>query len=184
MCSWDKESKVPKIPIPYTQEVMTGFEYAAACNMLQCGMEDEALNIVKAVRDRYDGKKRNPWAEIECGASYSRGMASYAFLLTYSGFKYDMTKRRIGFKPLKNGTYFWSIEGAWGTVAVTEDHMTLKLLYGTLELRELVHPFSEVEEVRVNNKRVDASIANDVITVMCALRDGDTLIVFKNSLEC
>lgn len=85
---------------------MTGFEYAVADNMLQCGMEDKALEIVRAIRERYDGKKRNPWAEIECGASYARAMASYSFLLTYSGFIFDMPKKRIGFKPIKNGRYF------------------------------------------------------------------------------
>ena len=37
---------------------MTGFEYAVACNMLMHGMEKEALEIVRSVRARYDGYKR------------------------------------------------------------------------------------------------------------------------------
>lgn len=160
MCSWDNGAKVPKIPIPYTQEVMTGFEYAAACNMLQCGMEDEAINIVKAVRDRYDGKKRNPWAEIECGASYSRAMASYSFLLTYSGFKFDMTRHRLGFIPKKKGQYFWSIDGSWGSVELNENDIIFTVLYGKLELKEFIHDLPTVSKVTLDSKMIQFEISN------------------------
>lgn len=83
ICSW--EGGAPAIPLPYAQETMCGFEYAAACLMLQEGMERQALEIVSAIRARYDGQKRNPWAEIECGGSYVRSLASYSLLLAYSG---------------------------------------------------------------------------------------------------
>ncbi len=114
ICAWDENVKKPAIPIPYSEEVMTGFEYAYAGSLLQCGMENEALTVVRAIRDRYDGKKRNPFSEIECGASYARAMASYALLLTYSGFRFDMTRGMIGFKPMHDGRYFWSIDGDMG----------------------------------------------------------------------
>lgn len=154
MCNWDENSSVPKIPIPYTQEVMTGFEYAAAANMLQCDLEEEAISIVDAIRDRYDGKKRNPWAEIECGASYSRAMASYSFLLVYSGFKYDMTKGMLGFIPKKLGKYFWSIDGAWGTVELNKQHIEFKVLYGELRLNEFTHYLDKVTHVSIDDNTI------------------------------
>lgn len=155
MCNWDEGVEKPKISIPYTEEVMTGFEYAAAANMLQCGMEEQAHNVVKAVRDRYDGKKRNPWAEIECGASYSRAMASYSFLLIYSGFKYDMTIGLIGFVPKKHGQYFWSIDGAWGQVNLQENKVEFTLLYGELTIQKFLHSLKNVSSVTVDDKAVD-----------------------------
>ena len=41
------------------------------------GLVDEGLTIVKAVRDRYDGLRRNPWDEVECGHHYARAMSSW-----------------------------------------------------------------------------------------------------------
>lgn len=143
ICEWDKESYKPMIPIPYTEEMMTGFEYAVATLMLQEGLEEEALELISAIRERYDGKKRNPWSEIECGSSYARAMASYGLLLSYSGFSYDMSQKFIGFNPIhlpkqgEKAKFFWSIEGAWGEVDFEENVMTLKVLYGTLSLKSV-----------------------------------------------
>ena len=60
---------------------MHGYEYQVACHMIQEGMVAEGLEVVQAIRDRYDGFKRNPWNEIECGNNYARSMASYALLI-------------------------------------------------------------------------------------------------------
>ena len=79
---------------------MTGFEYGLEGLMLQNDMQEQVVEIISAVRDRYDGYKRNPWSEIECGSSYARAMASYSFLLVYSGFVYDVGNKMIGFSPL------------------------------------------------------------------------------------
>jgi uncharacterized protein (DUF608 family) len=72
-----------KRPFPYFGEVMTGFEYVAAAEMLFHGMDAQALKIVKAVRDRHDGYKRNPFNEPECGHNYARSMASWNCLLAW-----------------------------------------------------------------------------------------------------
>jgi non-lysosomal glucosylceramidase len=152
MCSWDAAAKKPVIPLTYAQEVMTGFEYALACNMLQCGMEKEAIEIVLAVRHRYDGHKRNPWAELECGASYARSMASYSLLLAYSGFWCDMTKNHIAFRPLHKGRYFWSAEGAWGTAVWEDDRFILKVLWGELQLSSIEVPLDTMARLETGGK--------------------------------
>lgn len=156
ICNWDNSVYKPQIPIPYSEEVMTGFEYAAAAEMIRLGLEEEGLRCVEAVRDRYDGKKRNPYAEIECGASYARSMASYSLLLIYSGFTYDMPEKAIGFAPLaqqKEYKTFWSLEGAWGLFEMTEEQCLLVILYGALELRKF-HVPGIVETVRKNGVSV------------------------------
>ncbi len=175
MFRWPNIEKKPKIPVPYSEECMTGFEYAVADNMLQCGMEDKALEIVRAVRNRYDGKKRNPWAEIECGASYARAMASYSFLLTYSGFVFNMPKKRLGFKPIKNGKYFWSIDGAWGSVDCAENEYKFKVLHGKLELESFVTALGSVSEVSQNGKSIPFSAECGTVTAHCLLNKNDIL---------
>ena len=40
------------------------------------GLVDEGLEIVRAVRARHDGARRNPWNEVECGNHYARSLAT------------------------------------------------------------------------------------------------------------
>lgn len=72
-----------KTPFPYFGEVMTGFEYVAAAEMVFQGMDADVVKVVKAVRDRHDGLKRNPFSEPECGHNYARSMASWNVLLAW-----------------------------------------------------------------------------------------------------
>jgi uncharacterized protein (DUF608 family) len=145
MCAWPGHARKPVIPIPYSQEVFTGSEYAAASLMIQTGLVDEGLRVVRAVRDRYDGEKRNPWNEIECGSNYARSMASYALLLAFSGFSFDLPNQRIGFNPVQTqaGSFqtFWSSGAGWGTYQQSSEAVTLEVLYGELDLRQLDLPF-------------------------------------------
>ena len=47
MCDWPKDKPKPAVPIPYAEETMNGFEYAAASQMIQSGLFDEGLEVVK-----------------------------------------------------------------------------------------------------------------------------------------
>jgi hypothetical protein len=136
ICSYPKDRKKPSVPILYNQETMTGFEYALAGLMLSQGFISEGESIVKAVRKRYDGEKRNPWNEIECGNNYARSMASYALLLIYSGFSFDMTKKHIGFKPIVegDGNYFWSVGNSYGNMQFIGEKATLSVMGNEIEL--------------------------------------------------
>ena len=151
ICSW--EGGAPAIPLPYAQETMCGFEYAAACLMLQEGMERQALEIVSAIRARYDGQKRNPWAEIECGGSYVRSLASYSLLLAYSGLIFDLPHQRMGFRPLKPGSYFFALDGCWGSVHYCREEMKIQIRYGTIRLKQIAAPFEAVS-LTVNSNPV------------------------------
>ena len=115
ICSFPKGA--PAIPVPYAEEAMNGFEYQVACHLIQEGLVEEGLDIVRAVRDRYDGRRRNPWNEFECGSNYARSMASYSLLLALSGFSFDLRSGHLGFRPVVPAARFrcfWSIDGAWG----------------------------------------------------------------------
>ncbi|MCU0793235.1 MAG: non-lysosomal glucosylceramidase, partial [Opitutaceae bacterium] len=79
MASWPRGRL--KVPFPYFAEVMTGFEYTAAVSMIQVGMEEAALRVIRAVRDRCEGRKRNPFDEPECGHHYGRAMAAWNTLV-------------------------------------------------------------------------------------------------------
>ena len=136
ICSYPEGRKKPAIPISYCEETMTGFEYALAGLMISQGLLAEGEDIVRAVRGRYDGEKRNPWNEIECGSNYARSMASFALVFIYSGFSFDMTKNYIGFKPVKNGDgrYAWFVGNSYGEVIFDGERQRLTILGNALEL--------------------------------------------------
>lgn len=140
ICEWNDKVYKPKMPVPYSREAMTGFEYQAAVHMISEGLEKEGSEVIKAVRCRYDGKKRNPWNEFECGSNYVRSMASYSALLIYSGFVFNMQRKEIGFKPIVKGDceYFWSIDGCWGIYRKRNSKISIEILYGDIELERIV----------------------------------------------
>jgi non-lysosomal glucosylceramidase len=98
LCSWPHGGR-PRLPFVYSDEVWAGIEYQVAAHLVYEGEVDKALRIVAAVRDRYDGHKRNPWNEVECGNHYVRSMASWALLLALSGYRYDAPAAAITFDP-------------------------------------------------------------------------------------
>ena len=128
---------IPKTPFPYAKEVMTGFEYTAAVGMLYEGMLDEGVEVISAIRERYDGRKRNPFNEAECGHHYARTMAAFAAVNALSGFNYSASKKTMCFVD-RLGLYFWSTGYAWGTVEITKDDVRLNVLYGKINTDKLI----------------------------------------------
>jgi len=160
ICSYPERFEKPIIPIPYCEEVMTGFEYAAAGLMLANGYVDECETMVSAIRNRYDGEKRNPWDEIECGHNYARSMASYALMPIYSGFTFDMTKNHIGFSPIGgSGKFLFSICQSWGTVEFDSTGCRIRMLGDPLTLCSISVPNCEdITNVTVDGVDVDFEI--------------------------
>ena len=132
----------PKRPFPYYNEVMTGFEYTAAVHMLYEGQREEGLRVIEAIRARYDGDRRSPFDEAECGHHYARAMASWAAILALTGFRYSGVERTIGFARTEGQvSWFWSTGDAWGTVrqepGTGTTDVELAVLGGGLPLRRL-----------------------------------------------
>ena len=131
----------PENPFPYFTEVMTGFEYTAAIGMLYEGQVKDGLRCIQYIRDRYDGRKRSPFDEAECGHHYARAMVAWAAHLALTGFHYSGVERRMTLAA-QEGTFFWSNGYAWGTCAQkkTKQGMRVKLsvLHGEVTLSEFV----------------------------------------------
>jgi non-lysosomal glucosylceramidase len=142
LCTWPRGGR-PRIPFVYSDEVWSGIEYQVATTLVYEGLAEEGLEIVRAVRDRHDGIRRNPWNEAECGNHYARSMASWGVLLAFTGQQYDaaagvleLAPRPEAFRdgvaviPVTTGT-------GWGVVEVRDDVPHLRVLGGeiTAELR-------------------------------------------------
>ncbi len=159
MASWPKGRL--KVPFPYFSEAMTGFEYTAAVGMLYEGMTDDGLKCIDAIRTRYDGKKRNPFNEPECGYHYARSMTSWSALIAVSDFHYSGVSKKMSFTA-RPGVYFWSNGSAWGTCQITNSEAVLSVLHGTVELQTF-------ELKGKGSEKIKESV----------FREGDSRLVFK-----
>lgn len=127
----------PQRPFPYYNEVMTGFEHSTAVHMLYEGQTENGLRVITAIRDRYDGRKRNPFDEAECGHHYARAMASWGAVPALTGFSYSAVTGVLRMTP-RDGITFWSNGYAWGTCTQTATgdaiNVEFTVLHGQLPL--------------------------------------------------
>jgi non-lysosomal glucosylceramidase len=112
MASFPKDR--PQFPFPYFPEAMTGFEYTAAVGMIYEGQTEAGLESIRDIRERYDGRRRSPFDEAECGHHYARAMASWAAVLALTGFHYSAVDQRMTFAA-RPGRFFWSTGYGYGT---------------------------------------------------------------------
>lgn len=174
ICSYPKDRLKPAIPVPYAEETMHGFEYQAASHMILHGMEREGLQCIRAIRSRYDGMRRNPWNEMECGSNYARSMASYALLLVYSGFMFDMGRNMIGFHPLhqEDGTYFWSLDSGFGHVIFEGNKMSIWVDYGEVTVKYIGDKRSGDPSVRFGDDTPEFKVSGSEIELANAVSAG------------
>ncbi len=147
-------------------EIWNGSEYTAAAGMLYAGQVEAGLQVIEAIRSRYDGRKRNPFSEIECGEHYVRSMAAWSALLALTGFAYSRPSATLTFAAAeRKATWFWSHGTGWGTCRQTPfagaTEATVTVGGGELELRELV--LRGLGAARLPQRRTIA--AGDSVTV-------------------
>lgn len=125
----------PENPFPYFTEVMTGFEYTAAVGMLYENLEAEGIRCIEMIRARYDGLRRNPFDEAECGHHYARAMASWAAILALTGFHYSAVTKTLQIAP-RPGRYPWSTGRAFGEMDIAREGTNQRRLSLALHVHE------------------------------------------------
>ncbi|GAA5061962.1 uncharacterized protein (DUF608 family) [Thermocatellispora tengchongensis] len=142
LCTWPENDR-PDVPFYFADQVWTGVEYQVAAHLIYEGLVEEGLTIVRAVRARHDGRRRNPWNEVEAGNHYVRSMSSWALLPAYSGFTYDGRRGRLGFAPRGGDdpfSCFFSTATGWGVFTLGSSGFELDVKGGRLALGELALP--------------------------------------------
>jgi non-lysosomal glucosylceramidase len=190
IATWPEGAAKPAVPVPYAQETMHGMEYAFGQMLMAYGMLDEGIEVTAGVRDRYDGMKRNPWNEIECGSNYARSMASWGAMIVLAGFTFDATRGHIGFAPkiTEAGSFrsFWSGANGYGTVEIGNGVLTLSVLGGDVALESLGLPPGSggAASARLNGKAT-AYDSIDGVVHFKALRLGksDTIEIGLPALD-
>lgn len=142
-CTWPRGGR-PQIPLPYSDEIWTGIEYEVAALLLYQGDVEPAMQIIRAVRNRHDGRTQNPWNDIECGDHYVRAMSSWSLLEAASGYAYEANAAELSFAPLFTPEAFQApfvTRDGWGVftqrVERGSQNEALLLEYGELTLKRL-----------------------------------------------
>ena len=139
LCTWPNGDR-PLLPFVYSDEIWTGVEFQVAASLIYSGKINEGLEIVKAIQDRHNGLKRNPFEHNESGVHYARALASWSLLPALSGSEYDGINKEFSFIPRINQSVFrsfWSTNSAWGNIVINEKGVKIEVVHGTLSLRKL-----------------------------------------------
>lgn len=204
MMTWPHGDR-PANASKYSDEVWSGQEYSAAATMIQRGLVDDGLRIVRAVFDRYDGRLRthmalqncgagdgggDPFGDDECGKWYARAMSVWSVLLALQGFSYDAGTQTIGFAPKwqpGNHRSFFSAGNAWGTFeqqrSEGEQRDELAVKSSTLTLARIELDTGDVDphrlRVTLDGNELPATLDRStvVLATPVAVHDGQTLRV-------
>ncbi len=181
VAAWPVDSRIPFVSIPYARETLHGMEYALGCTLLQYGMIEDAIETFVAVRNRYDGYRRNPWNEMECGSNYARSLSSWGIIPACAGLAFDMTRHALAFRPRtqRDGAFrsVFSVADAWGTVTVTGGRLELRLLGGELVLERLGGAATDAT-LLLNDQPIAVSAEpGGVAFDSLIMRTGDALIL-------
>jgi uncharacterized protein (DUF608 family) len=138
LCSWPKGGKL-SLPFVYSDEVWTGIEYQVASHLMLMGETAKALEIVETCRERYDGRRRNPFNEFECGSWYGRALSSYGMLQGLTGQRYDAVDKTLYIdSKVGDFTCFLSTATGFGTVTVQDGKPVVKAMLGTIPVKRFV----------------------------------------------
>lgn len=157
IATWPKGGK-PEMPLLYCDETWCGSEYQAAFNMIYAGLLEEGLTLVRSVRDRHDGKKRNPFCEFEYGNHYTRSLIAYAGILAISQFRYSAVEKLIQLAPVvsrNNFQVFFSVASGWGIISQKRTKTTQTLDVSISQGNLIVRRFQLESDHRLKNVVAD-----------------------------
>ena len=181
VCDYGKADR-PTIPFPYYPEAWTGTEYTAAALMMSWGMPEQGIEIMRNSRRRFDGEKRNPWDEAECGHHYARAMSAWSAVLALSGFRYDGPNAAVSALPPTRHDAFrclWATGTGWGTFALlrsgSSTSFRIRTIAGTLACRTC--------EFAATGAKVNSRLRGNEIKSQLAQKDDRALLTLPGTIH-
>jgi hypothetical protein len=149
-------------------------------------MVSEALTVVETARLRYDGERRNPWNEAECGHHYARAMASWAALVALSGFRYSAVERELTVAPRtrrQNFRCFWSVPSGWGSFSQSNggqnQRVRIEVVEGAMPLARLALSSAGKAALR----KASARLGSETIKVSVREEAARRVLTFEGEVK-
>ncbi len=111
-----------------------------ASHLIFEGRTESGLDIVRTCLDRYDGVKRNPYNEYECGSWYARALSSYSLLQALTGVRYDAVTKTLHIDSRVGDDFrsFFCTAGFYGTVGLEGGKPFIRPVSGELDVRTCI----------------------------------------------
>ncbi len=178
VCTWPHGGR-PDVPVRYCDEVWTGMEYQVGAHCIIEGFVEEGMSILNGLRNRYNGTRRNPYNEIECGDHYARAMAGWSVLEAVSGFRYNALEDALTFAPASGEPEFRApfITGSgWGTFAQRKEtqgsQVRLTCMYGDIHIRSLLlRDLTEDSVITLDGTPVVARLVRQEETLLISFQE-------------
>ncbi|MBA2681934.1 MAG: hypothetical protein H0U76_26490 [Ktedonobacteraceae bacterium] len=182
VCTWP-HGKRPEVPVRYCDEVWTGMEYHVGAHCIMEGLVEEGTSVLYALRGRYDGTRRNPYNEIECGDHYARAMAGWSVLDALSGFRYNALDDTLSFAPvmMQEMIQLPMITGTgWGTFtqAVVGDRSSTRIVL-SCEYGKMVVARLRLGGIAGN---IAVSVDGQATAIQTVWEDGVLAVVFEEPI--
>ena len=100
---------------------------------------------MRLCRQRYDGRRRNPFNEYECGHWYARAMSSFALIQGWTGVRYDAVDQTLYFDPAISEKVPLFTASGFGLVHIENGKARLETRFGSIPVKEYrnINPFLE-----------------------------------------
>jgi uncharacterized protein (DUF608 family) len=182
VCDYGKAPR-PHIPFPYYAEAWTGLEHSTAALMFYSGMIAQGVEYVENLRARYDGIKRNPWDEAECGHHYARAMSSWSSVVALSGFHYEGDRAHVSALPRlphDNFQCFWATGTGWGTYSLKRSQagsvqLAIQTLAGTLPCKSCA--------LAASGSRATAQVGGKTVAAHAERTPGQVTVELAEQVE-
>jgi len=189
ICSWPKGGR-PAQGLSYADTIEVGYEDQVAANLVYHGYVLEGIAAMRAIRDRYDGRKRDPYCQLECGGYYARSLANYSLILALAGYRYSAVDGCLGLAPKVYPDDFRCFFGAasgWGEVTQQRKGATQ---FNSVTLRSFACELSSAaKSSRQGSNRQAGANAKAVITCgghavsgHLTVKDGKVLVMLEKEV--
>ncbi len=159
-----RQARFPAFENPQAAGNWTGVEYTIAAMMMDFGLVDEGVAVVRAIGDRY-ARAGRVWNHVECGDHYYRAMGAWATLLSATGFKVDVPKGELTVAPVIRVPEIrapWASAHAWGELTQTPRRLELACREGAMPLRRLrVNLQARALAARLGGRRIPCKVSEE-----------------------
>jgi uncharacterized protein (DUF608 family) len=158
------QARFPTYENPQASGNWTGIEYAIASMMMDFGLVEEGVAVVRSVQDRY-ARAGRIWNHVECGDHYYRAMCSWACLLAATGFKVDTPRQVLTIAPVIRAREvrapFFSAT-AWGEFTQSARRFELHCRSGDIAFQRLrLNLEARGLTARLNGRRIPCTVSED-----------------------